>query len=554
MAIIWNNDLGGSINNNTPGLLANNEFDLALDVSQAQSGNVAHRLGSDLYLNSVSASNAVRGLDMYQKNNDLNYLHMVHDGNLYVNGVSTWTLQDSNEWAVGSNIEMANYINRHYMASSTSGEFLKYATDTGSVVTAIPWTTTVSATSTGSTLVISENKFSEFVVGMTIYNTTDGTNTTITGYTNPTTVTTGTAINDTWDNDTVVMYTDPKYLVVNGAFMLTVGNSVFPRRTYFTRTDSANIEFATDFFITQYTPTGAASFGNGRSFVIFTKNDYTVVDPAQPEYTDTVDGFGCVSHRSIVSVKGNLIYLGQDAFYLLATSGSAPIDTARRIKNNLTGDALFNKIDKSLLSVTAAGTIGDYYYCAVRNLSGTVRGKTIQSAIFVIDLSQDNWKVETYVNNTLASVFARFTDANGNTDLYGGSYSNGTVYKIGVMGLYTDDNRSGVPQTVTSTVLTKHYEYIGNNGVTNEIMTDKLWFKYKSSSTISVSYSLNGATSYTLLGNLPAYTTTEWTYQYIDLGTESRTIGLELSFTGNTIIYAIGFEGKLQKGQGIKGL
>lgn len=550
MAIKWFNDYSGGINNNTPGLLGDNETEMNINVSQAQAANIAHRLGSELFLDSLHASNPIRGLHMYQKEDDNNYFHTVCSGNLYVNGVGTWSSQESSVWDAASEIDMVNYVNRHYMASSTASENLRYATDSGATTVAALFTATASTSSTGSTLVISENKFSEFIVGFTIHNITDGTSRTVTGYTNPTTVTVNSAINDTWDSDSLVIYLDPRYLAVNGAYMLMMRNSVFPRRSYFTNVDSQNTSLATDFFITNTPPTGGAAFGNGRSFVIFTKNDYSIVDPAQPLYVTPVDGFGCVSHRSIVSIKGHLIYLGKDTFYDLPTNSSTPNDLARAIKNDVTGDALFNQVDRSNMNVYAAGQIGDYYYCAVRDLAGTVKGQTIESAVFVIDLSQNNWKVETYPNSDIGAVFAQFTNSDGETNLYAGSYSHGGVYKLGVMGVYTDDDSTGTPQTVTATTITKHYEI----SVEKETVIPKLWFKYSSASGINVSYSINGSSTYTALETLPAYTAGLWSVDSIDLGEPLRTISLKLTYTGNTIIYGIGYS-KLPGGdEGIKGL
>jgi hypothetical protein len=221
----------------------------------------------------------------------------------------------------------------------------------------------------------------------------------------------------------------------------------------------------------------------------------------------------------------------------------------------LTADGLFNKIDKGLLKVTAAGYLNDCYYCAVRDMSGTVKGETLESAVFVIDLSQDNWKVETYPTNDIGAVFAQFTNSDGETNLYSGSFSNGTVYKMAVPGVYTDDDTTGTPHAVTATTLTKQYEYINKStGVTKAVLTRQLWFKYSSSSTIQVSFAENGG-SYTVLDTLPAYTSSMWTYGYIDVGSDTaRTFGIKLTYTGNTIIYAIGINADLQEGDGIKGL
>ncbi len=554
--IIWANDLSGSTNQNTSGLLADNEFELLVNVTQEQAGNIAHRLGTTRYLNSVSASNQVRGLHSYNKSNGNNYLHMVSGGSLYVNGVSTWTSQDASEWSTSSDIDMVNFTDRHYMASSVAGERLKYATETGAVTTATVWSATASTSSTSSTLVTTTNVFSQYMVGHTIYNITDGTSTTITGYSDPTTVTTGTAINDTWDNDALVIYIDPKYLAVNGGYMIAAGAPLFSRRTYYSDLDIDTFKLSTNFWITSYPPTGVASFGNGRTFVIFTQKGYMSVDPSDPIFTREVEGdFGCVSHKSIVAIGGGLMYLGRDRFNWLSGDSSFPTDISMKIRNDLTANALMNKIDKGLLSVAAAGKRNNIYYCFVRDLSANVKGQDLDSAAFVIDLSQNNWKVETYTGNDLASVTAEFIDATGDISLYGGSFSNGTVHKIATASIYTDDDKDDVTTVVTSVVRTKHYEFVNKTtGASRAVLTKKLWFKYKSSVSITVKYALDGSTTYTTLATLPAYTTTEWDYRYIDLNAESRTISLQLEFSGEAIIYAFGFDAELQKGEGINGL
>lgn len=67
-------------------------------------------------------------------------------------------------------------------------------------------TATVNASSTGTTLVIdtdSNTQFANAMVGLYVYNETDGEKAEITGYTSTSTVTLDTTIGDTWDGDTV---------------------------------------------------------------------------------------------------------------------------------------------------------------------------------------------------------------------------------------------------------------------------------------------------------------------------------------------------------------
>lgn len=558
MAVIWLNDLSGSINHNTPALLANNEFELNANVTQVQTGNVAHRNGSELFLDSVSGSDPVRGLHMYKKNNGGNYFHMVNDGDLYINGVSSWSVQAASVWTASSDIDMTNFINRHYFASPT--ENLRYAIETGGVGLAEQWFATVDAASTGTTLTIllnegQTNTFNPSMVGFSIYNTTDGTNAVINAYIGPQSVTLSTTINNDWDGDKVVIYFDPKYIAANGGYMVMANSTLFPRRTYYTQPDSDFVNFATDYWITTLPPTGVASFGNGRTFVIFTPDAYMAVDPSTPTTAREVEGnFGCVSHRSIQAIKEGLLYLGRNGFNWLTPSLSSPLDISRKIRNDLTADALFNRIDSSLLSVTASGKHNDIYYCAVRDLTEEVRGTELNSAMFVIDTAQNNWKVDTYPASEIASVMAEFTDSNGDTQLYAGSYSSGSVFKLNIPGLYTDEDSTGTPQTVSAKTITKHYELIDKKtGVTRESRIKGLWFKYRSASGVTIKTSKNGDATYTTLDLLPIYTTTNWSYNYIDFNDECRTLSIELDYTGDTVIYAIGLDLEVES-VGIKGI
>jgi len=68
-------------------------------------------------------------------------------------------------------------------------------------------TGTVDASSTGSTLVTTTSIFTSNMVDARVYNTTDSEGAKITAYTSGTTVTLDTTIGDTWDGDTVYVFT-----------------------------------------------------------------------------------------------------------------------------------------------------------------------------------------------------------------------------------------------------------------------------------------------------------------------------------------------------------
>lgn len=554
--ILWINNLTGGVNQNvSPTLIKNSQFKLLNNVTQEFLGTLSHRLGSTLYLDSVDASNPVRGLHMYEKDTGVDYLHMVVDGDLYVNGATTWTSQATSEWATDSEIDMANYINRHYMASSTADENLRYATETGATTTVVALSTTISNSSTGSTLVVNDNIFTSAMVGTTVTNTTDGQTRTITGYTNATTVTVDSAINDTWDGDDLEIYVDGKYLAVNGAYLMIAGNSTFPRRTYYSNVESDTFNLGSDYFITSLPPTGVASFGNGRAFIIFTKNNYLVVDPATT-YTNQVDDYGCSSHRSIQNIRGRLVWFDRDAFYMLSANQAYPTEISVPLRNKTTGDAVIDKINASNFEVVASGQEDSRYFCALRDLTGNVLGETLDACVVEIDLQQSTWKVHTYDSNDIGSVFASFRDSTGDEALYSGSFSNGTVYKLNVPSVYTDDDTTDTTNTVTSTIITKDYGF--NKGRTAEVTltkVDNLHFKYFAESAISVSFALDGTDTYTSLSTLDAHTSTKWKFAKMPFGKdECKTISLKMTCNGDFKIFGIGFEVKDRGITGLKGV
>lgn len=552
-ALLFLNDKSGGMNHKSPALLADNQAEMLVDVTTDQVGNIAHRLGDTKYLDTVGSA-VPRLLDIFKKEDGTKHFHFVHSGDLLVNGVGSWSTQASAEWNTASNINAVNFIGRHYFASSTAEEWVRWATETGATTYLKAFTAVVSASSTASTLIASTNVFSAGVVGMKIFNTTDGTSRTITAYTSETTVTVDTAINNDWDGDDIELRIDGKYLAVNGAYMIIAGNSVYPRRVYYTNVASESVNVGTDYFNTSEPPTGVASFGNGRAFVIFTGSDYMVADPATI-YTNVVEGFGCVSHRSIKNVKGLLVYFGYGVFYALSPNASYPTDISTIIRNDISNAGLMNKIDPSLYSLTAAGVIDDKYYCSVGDLTGAVFGLTLDSCVLEIDVTQNNWKAHTHTANDLGGCFTTLEDSSGSF-LYAAGRVDGTVYKMNTPATFTDDDATGTPQAVTSIVLDKHYDFMdkGENAVKQKDVF-RLHFRYYSTSTIAVDYSLNGATTYDSSKALvlPIYTTTRWGYNDFALGEQCKTFSLKLSFTGECIIYSIGIEIGIKADTGIKG-
>jgi len=539
MAIKRLNNLSGTMNQHSaPNLLRDQDSELAINLSQDEDGAIATRAGSDRYLTQISGTTPVRGLHMFEKPDRTFYLHWVYGGNLYVDISGAWVAQASSEWSNTSEISMVNFIDRHYMASSAAGEYVRWFTETGSRTYVKVISTTVSSASTASTLVATTTIFSSGMVGMKVFNTTDASSAIITAYTDPNIVTLDTAIGDTWDGDNIEIRLEAKYLAVNGGYMLGVGGTTYPRRGYFTNLDSDKVSVATDYFIFSSLPTGVTAFGNGRPFVVFYENGYMTADPATL-FTNEVEGFGCVSHKSIAVLNGNIMYLGRDAFYMLAPNTTHPEKMSLPISNDVTGDAIFNKIDTANFEVIGAVATEDRYYCALRSLTGTVKGQTLSYALVEFDYNQKNWKVDTFNAAQLAPFLTRYITG-GKKVVIGGSLTSGTVHKLFQVGTFTDDQADGQIAAYTSLYRTKHFVLSSRTEgsfAMNEIST--LEFKYYSSVPISVKVALDGSHSYATLSSLPAATTNRYEHASVLFGGNARTISIELSWTGEARIYEI---------------
>jgi hypothetical protein len=477
--ILWVNDLSGGINQATaPHLLGENQFKLSVNTIQREIGGIGHRLGTERYLDLIAGSGPVRGLHMYQKSNGNRYLHMVAGGNLYVADEvnNNWDTQDSSEWNAASEIDMANFINRHYMASSNDTEYLRYATESGNV-----------------SAVVSGN-----IVG--------------------------------------------RYLATNGPYLMVVDPTNRKAQWSGTATDTFD---GADFANINGYATGVGSFGAGRPFVVFTDRNYLIVDPANETSDEVNVGIGCTSHRSIQNVKGYLIFLGKDGFYMLGLNDSFPQEISRVIRNDWSMDAIFNKIDGSNWSVTASGVIDDRYFCALRDLSGNVKGYDLNDVVVEFDVSAQTIKVHTFETGGIGSVFAQFIDENGDLDLYAGSYDSRAVFKMFIPGKFTDANSADEDSDITARIITKdHAFYDKNSGVVTMMNVTNLHFRYKATSALTVKYSLDGDSTYdTLPVTLPATTSGYgWEWKDAAFGFECKQISLDISGTGEWMLYGIGYE------------
>jgi len=537
MAKKWEPDLSGTINQNaSPQLLGDNQFEILVNVMQGYTGMLAKRPGATLLGAQISASNPIRGLHAYNKNNGNHYFHAIHQGILYVydEGTSTWTSQENaagTGLATDSEVSFANHANRHYFIGDNSDEYLRYATESGSSTQVTLFSTTASSSSTGTTLVSSTAVFQSGMVGMTVVNTTDTATAVITAFTDTTTVTLDTSIGDDWDGDSIVMYMDGKYLASNGAFMLVVGSDVYPDRAFWTGLGTDTFDTTSDYAITEGRETGVATFGNGRPFVVFTEDGYTHINPSN-DSVDSVRGFGCTSHRSIANLKGGLVWLGRQGFSFMAYNQAFPEEISKTLRNDKTGDAIMNKIADASFEVAAAGVINDRYYCALRNLSATVKGQTLNDCVVEFDYSTASWRVHTFTQGGLGSVFASFVNSDGLEKLYTGSVDAGAVFMLEDTSTVQDDNAAGTAADVPATIISKHYNF-GNAESWEKKDISKLIIQYKSDTELTVSYSADGDSTYTAIGRpLPIANTKAWYYKYFSLGTQCRTLSHSITSTG----------------------
>lgn len=474
MSIVTYNMLRGAINQSTnPHLLKDDEVEMAVNIVGDIRGAIARRPGTELFLNKISDTNGVKGLHSYVKSNSQNYVHMVHDGNLYFGdeSVSAFTLQQSSLFSASSTVEFANFLGRHYLIGSEPTEYLSYVTDSGVA-------TVVSGNIQG------------------------------------------------------------KYLASNGPYLLATGQSTNPRRTVWSNAGSDTFSTTVDYVDASIDTVGCASFGNQKPFIVFTSQSYVIVDPFR-NYFNEVPGFGCASHRSIKNIRGTLIWLSRDGgcWYALSQGQEFPQEISSEIVNSYDGSAVFDNIDGTYLSSVAAGEIDGKYICAVGDLTGAVKGQTLNDAFVEFDSSAQAWRTHTYEAGELASVFAEHINEDGVRVLLAGSRNSGSVQRILMPGVLTDDDKDGVSSNITGLLRSKFYEF----GM-KEATVKSVYIKYKSDGAVTVKRATDGATTYTQFDSpMPAIADG---YDYVEFicGDKCKSMSIEFSGTSNFVIYSIVFD------------
>lgn len=134
--ILWTNDFSGSVNQATaPHLLATNQLKFMNNITQSEVGAIGHRRGSERFLEEESGDTSCQGLHMYQKPDGTNYLHAVFGGDLFVADEANerWDRQDGGIFGTTENVDMVNFLGKHYMIGANPESFLRVATESGDV-------------------------------------------------------------------------------------------------------------------------------------------------------------------------------------------------------------------------------------------------------------------------------------------------------------------------------------------------------------------------------------------------------------------------------------
>lgn len=551
MSNLYINDFSGSLNqHSSPDLIPNNGSPMMVNVTQDQDGSIAHRLGTTAYNTTVTVGDKTMGAGVYDKTDGTHEYYQFFNGQVLKRYTGPWPsttdIVDTGLFSTTSNVEFAQFINRLYFIGSEVGDYLRWTTGSGSTVVSgnIPGkyltvsnnrllvggdpafprriyysvinsdkfnyysVTAVSNADIGGTnyLDITTSIFTDAMSGFKLENVTDGTSAKIVTYVSATRVITD-SDTSTWNNDNVI--------IVNG------------------------------YFDTEEPMTAMIGLGEANPVLVFDQHNCYVFDP-DTNYSRKRNGFGCSSHRSLKVLQGNAIWLSHNGFYRFSSSENNPVKISTPIENELTGNAVFNKIVN--FTTAAAGIKKNKYYCSVGNLSGPVKGITLNSCMLVFDLMQQSWSIRTYTTNEIGSCFINWVDSNNQEQLLVTTGNHTSIYQIDSPNIYTDDGSTGTPYAVTATFSTKHFEFKGGTGK-NAISIENIkqlidgHLKIYNSSALTIKYALDGATTYT------TWTTTnttpigyDWHRELMRAFADNKfkTISIQVTGTGNWILYGIG--------------
>lgn len=662
MSTLYQSDLSGGINQNTaPNLVSANESPLLVNTTQDESGNVAHRLGSDL-LKRLSTSTNFQGMGTLKKTDGTQipmivaggYLYKYdEDSNTYVQlGTSTTVTQEA-ETSTRSGTHVAaqyDYFAQSFTAGITGtltqvdvlGRCDSDLYTIGSTQKVDVWVYNDTAGSPGSTILWNGSGTNErgllnltfdpvtpawasvtpglavtsgttywFVVRASSDNYAGGSNYIdvhwrysnanpyasgaakevlnnaastpsgltwsaiatsdfcIRAYISDTTAAVNTSSKVSFANylgrlyfigsaeADYLKYTDGaafysvtgniagKYLTAGNDRLVVAGDG---RRNYYSNVGTDTFTTASDYIDFDAPTTGITSLGENAPFLGYDQDSMYIFDPNTGSSRPVKGGFGCVSHRTIKVIQGAAIWLNRDGFYMFSGDMAYPRKISTAIENNVTYDAIFNKIDGAEFAIAAAGTYKNKYYCSVGNLSGTVKGETLNDCWIVFDIRQNTFHVRTYTTNGAGLDFTNWMANDGTEYFLCGARDDESVYKVDINNLYTDDTGAGVATAFSALYQSKHFEFTGN-GVGPEVgkVLNALHLKLDTAAALTVKYALNGDDTYS------AWSTTGTTAAGKNWHREEiapfatgagdvKELSVQVSGTGQWALHDIGFD------------
>jgi hypothetical protein len=522
---------------------------LLKNVSLDRLGVWATRKGMNIYGSKISA-NPGYGLMNYIDKDGNNELHAIADRDLFIydEGTDSWgAAVDTDEWPATTEVNGLNFLNRMYYGSRDGATALAYGT--GSTITDIvptigghilaknkntllvggnslkpqvgfytdPFTDTFhSATGTAAanadvaganTVTATSSIFTPDMIGGFLYNTTDSVINFITGYTSGTVITTDAATSG-WDNDTL-------YVLSNN-------------------------------FKHDGTMTAAATYQE--NFVSFDNlNKMYVWDPTRNSgrgWSQDIDNAGCVSHRTLQVVNGNLIWANRSGVWLWGGAGK-PIDISPRLNDRVDGLGYWNLIDGSNWTTLCAGVRESQgkYYLSVGTFQ-TVSGAPASAeanVILVFDTKTGNWYHFSLPDRIIS--FVNFTDTNGLEQLVGIGSTDAAIWPIETG--TTDVDGDGATSTISASAITQHHKIFPNDPMYTERISE-YYVKYTSLGTVTVSTSVDRG-SYSSVVTLAAASSPKVVTIQPNTSTEGFTHSLKFAWSGAAKIEGYGFKATLSK-------
>lgn len=492
--ITWKHGLIAGMDQATnPSLVKDNEAQLLQNVSLDQPGSWSSRRGEERVGDLISGSDSAWGLFSYFAHSGSFKLGLVTNRDLYFlnEGTNSFgTAVDTDEWPASTRVDGINFLNRLYLGSEDGATPLKYTT--GSAVTNVtptiggsmlavnkdslavagnsllpntifytnPFTDTffdVQATcganadvAGANTVTITTSSFEPGYIGSILYNTTDGSMLTITGWTSGTVVTVNGATS-TWDNDTV-------YVLKNN--------------------------FKCDGRVT-----GLVGFGE--YFIAWDEKKMYLWDPTQQPngWSFEHDNFGCSDYRSVQIVDGVVIWASRRKLCLYAGQGK-PVDITAKIRNRVTNVGIYDLLDADNWGTMASGSRpGEgIYYLSIGNLK-TLSGalaSNLSNVVIVFDTKKSSGGLYIESRNQTPTVYTTFINSDGDLDLYYAGSGQPAVYKTNTG--VTDKDSANANKAINFKVVTQEYQ-LSNPTVQTRMVA--YYMRYISDCFIKIRHSVN---------------------------------------------------------------